>query len=299
MFILADVYLSDFKDWVHPESIIGVIVVLHAEIGQRTRGVMSHAELLRDNVFFYNATYIPRSSPLTFGTVIPIPLPGLESGEWPLPDMYTTEAFRARFRTEFQYAMRPTTGNKQTHFSCFLPIHVFVDLFVVASSNVTRKPTMFVFKPVKKELTDSLMDQGWNIKVSIGVDHIKCTVDSTSLVFRYHIGRSILYTNFVYNRERQVGLNKWQAMDNFELEVIVTIQCEMGDMWSQELEVGMSWSLSNVRKELEVYLGSDIEFRLAIIDCNIANLVNYRNEKKKFVVDLLPPKKLRLIEKLA
>lgn len=274
-------------------------MVLHAEIGERTRGVRSHAELLRDNVFFYNATYIPRSNSLTFGTVIPIPLPGLESAEWPLPDMYTTEAFRARFRTEFQSAMRPTTGSKQTHFSCFLPIHVFVDLFVVASSNVTRKPTMFVFKPVKKELTDSLMDQGWNIKVSIGVDHIKCTVDSTSLVFRYHIGRSILYTNFVYNRERQVGLNKWQAMDNFEPEVIVTIQCEMGDMWSQELEVGMSWSLSDVRKELEVYLGSDIEFRLAIIDCNRANLVNYRNEKKKFVVDLLPPKKLRLIEKLA
>lgn len=95
---------------------------------------------------------------------------------------------------EFQFAMRPTTGSKQTHLSCFLPIHVFVDLFVVASSNVTRKPTMFVFKLMKKELTDSLMDQGRNIKVSIGVDHIKCTADSTSLVFRYHIGRSILYT---------------------------------------------------------------------------------------------------------
>lgn len=151
-------------------------------IGERTRGVRSHAELLRDNVFFYNATYIPRSNPLNFGTRLPTPLPGLESSEWPLPDMYTTEAFRARFRIEFQSAMRPTTGSKQTHFSCFLPIHVFVDLFLVASSNVTRKPTMFVFKPVKKELTDSLMDQGWNIKVSIGVDHIKCTVDSTSLV---------------------------------------------------------------------------------------------------------------------
>lgn len=87
-------------------------------------------------------------------------------------------------------------------------------------------------------------------------------------------------------------------MDNFEPEVIVTIQCEMGDMWSQELEVGMSWSLSDVRKELGVYLGSDIEFRLAIIDFNRVNLVNYRNKKKKFVVDLLPPNKLRLIEKL-
>lgn len=60
----------------------------------------------------------------------------------------------------------------------------------------------------------------------------------------------------------------------------------------------MLWSLSDVRKELEVYLGANIEFRLWIIDCNKVNLVNYRNEKK-FVVDLLLPRKLHVIERLA
>lgn len=118
-----------------------VIVVLHVEIRERACGIRSHAKFFRDNVIFYNARYIPRSNPLTFGTVIPIPLPALESNEWPLPGMYTTEAFQARFCTEFQFAMRPTAGNKQTHLSRFLPIHVFVDLFVAASLNITRKPT--------------------------------------------------------------------------------------------------------------------------------------------------------------
>lgn len=201
--------MSEFKDWVHPESIIGVIVVLHADIGERTRGLRSHAELLKDNVFFfYNATYVPKSESTSFGHLVPIPLPGFDSAGWPLLDMFTTEAFRAKFRTDIQSSMRPTTGSKQTHLSWFLPIHVFVDLFAIASLEMQRTPTMFVFRrPVRQELTDSLMDRGWSTKISIGDDHIKCTIDCASVVFRYHIGRSILYMNFVYNRERQIGVN--------------------------------------------------------------------------------------------
>jgi len=85
-------------------------------------------------------------------------------------------------------------------------------------------------------------------------------------------------------------------MDHFELEKIVPILCEMEGTWSQELEVGMTWSLLHVRKEVEVLLGSKIHFRMWIVGTNRSTRVSDRNERKKLVVDLLPPRKICLIE---
>jgi len=194
--------LSKFIDWVHPQSIIGVIVVLHIDIGEHTRGLRSQAELLKDRIFFYDATYVPRLESISFGHLVSIPLLGLNFVEWSLLDMFTTKAFRAKFCIDIQLAMRPTIGSKQIHLSLFLPIHIFVDLFVVASGEMQRTPTMFVFKQlVRQELTNSLMDRGWSTKISIGDDHIKCIVDCASIVFHHHIDKSILYMNFVYSTE--------------------------------------------------------------------------------------------------
>ena len=77
----------------HPQSIMEVIVVMHVEVGELTRGNRSHIELLHDNVFFYNAFYKPRHAQIEFGTLESIPLPSFESPDWPLPDMTTTESF--------------------------------------------------------------------------------------------------------------------------------------------------------------------------------------------------------------
>lgn len=87
---MTDLYPSTFNDWVDPRSIMGHVVVVHAEIGELTRGSRTHAELLHDSIFFYNAMYIPKSSPTGFGRVVPIPLPDFNSPKWPLPDMSTT-----------------------------------------------------------------------------------------------------------------------------------------------------------------------------------------------------------------
>lgn len=290
-------YPSNFTDWVDPQSIMGIIVVVHAEIGELTCGNRSHAELLQDSVFFYNASYIPRSSQSTFGKLIPIGLPDFNSPDWPLPDMSTTEAFRKFFREDMHNAMRPNTGSKQTHLSWFLPIHVFIDLFAIVVADMQKTNTMFVFKYVKDELTNSLMDKGWESKITIGADVIKTTVDQASMKFRYHISRSTLYCNFVYNRERMGVDNKWEPIDHLELEQMVTIQCEMGDDWREELEVGLSWSLSDVRKEILVSLGAgfDTDFRMCIVDNDTMTRVNDRNEKNKTVAHVLPPKKLCLV----
>jgi hypothetical protein len=49
---LADVYASYFEDWVDPLSLLGVIVVLHTEIGEAQRNGRAHSDLLENGIFF-------------------------------------------------------------------------------------------------------------------------------------------------------------------------------------------------------------------------------------------------------
>ena len=52
MFGCPDLYPSDCEDWIDPRSILGVIVVMHGEIGELSRGSRTHAKLLDDSIFF-------------------------------------------------------------------------------------------------------------------------------------------------------------------------------------------------------------------------------------------------------
>ena len=63
-----------------------------------------------------------------------------------------------------------------------MSIGVMVDLFACASS-IHKTRTLFVFKEISEELFDSLMDQGWNEKIVIGADVIKCLIDAKSVLF--------------------------------------------------------------------------------------------------------------------
>jgi len=50
--VCSDLYLSKYKDWFTPQSILEVIVVIHANIGELTHGNRSHSQILEDFVFF-------------------------------------------------------------------------------------------------------------------------------------------------------------------------------------------------------------------------------------------------------
>lgn len=292
---MADLYLAAYEDWIDPKSIQGIIVVVHAEIGELTRGDRSHKELLNDAVFFYNASYIPKSSRSTFGHIQPIPLPPFDSPDWPLPDMHTSESFRARLRLDFQNIMKPNLGSKQTRLSWFMPIGVFVDLFSVAEG-IHRTPTMFVFKQMTDDLCSSLMDRGWDLKITVGADVIKCVIPRASLVLRYHIGRSTLYALFVYNRLKMLPDSTWEAIDQYEPVVMVSISCEMGER-KQDVEVGMSWTFSDIRHEVLLQLGvdTDTESEIWIATDNTVVKVNSRQEKKFTAANAMPPKIFRLV----
>jgi len=228
-----------------------------------------------------------------YGKLLPIALPPFDSVEWQLPDIRTSEAFRAKLRQDIQTSMRPNTGSKLTHISWFMPIGVFIDLFSVAKEQMHRTPTMFVFKNVSEDLCSSLMDQGWDDKVIIGADIIRTKVHLPSLSFRYHSSRSTLYSNFVYNRSRMILQDVFKAIDQNEQVTMVTVHCEMGD-YKTNVEVDLFWSLYDVRQEIAIQIepALESELQMYIINEGQATKVNTRKEKTYSVSMVLPPKKL-------
>jgi hypothetical protein len=87
------------------------------------------------------------------------------------------------------------------HLQWFVPIHVLIDLIGV-SSNIRRTSTLLKIVNLEDALFDSMMDPGWDEKVVVGKNILKCKIDRSMVQFRYHIGRQILYTNFKYQRLR-------------------------------------------------------------------------------------------------
>ena len=146
-----------------------------------------------------------------------------------------------------------------------MPINVMVDLFAVAN-NIHRTPTLFVFKYISEDLFASLMDNGWNESIVLMADEIKCIIDPHSVIFKYHIGRSILYVNFQFNRLRLKAGGVWEQIDQQEHIQIIMVECVMGD-WQQEIEVGYNWPLTSLRSEIENALGSAApkDFKMAIV----------------------------------
>jgi len=98
-------------------------------------------------------------------------------------------------------------------------------------------------------------------------DTIRCDVNQTTILFRFHIGRSLLYSNFQYNRHYFLLGNQWQPINQAGPIDIVLIACEYGN-WEGQLEVGRNWLLSNVRMEIVITLGLDCrtDFNLWIVE---------------------------------
>jgi len=97
-----------------------------------------------------------------------------------------------------------------------------MDLFAIANY-MHRTPTLFVFKYISDEFFASLMDKGWNEAIILGENEIKCISEPYSMFFKYHIGKSMLYTNFQFNRLGLKHGKVWKQIDPYETVRIVTI----------------------------------------------------------------------------
>ena len=61
----------------------------------------------------------------------------------------------------------------------------------------------------------------------IGEDVVKCIVIRPSIVFKYHIGRQTLYTNFHYGRFQGAANGTWLAIEHEVNVDMVSVQCTL------------------------------------------------------------------------
>lgn len=249
-------YASYWDDLVPPSSVLDVILVLHHEIGEAGRNGRSHRQLLENGTFFLRAVYVPRSGSELYGSLEALPLPKLSDIFWPVPDMHTSEAFRAKMAHDIAAAMKGGTGSKVTHVQWFLPVHIMADLFAVAD-DIRRTPAMYVFRSPSAALLASLMDPGWDEKWQSGQDIIKCVVSRGSVRFRYHLARQVLYVNFCYVRYRREG-QQWVAMDQTVIPDMVKTEVVFRGEVLPAFEVGEPWPVSQIRNEIAILLPRDV-----------------------------------------
>jgi len=105
--------------------------------------------------------------------------------------MCTSKAFKAKLYEDFLMSTKTSTSSRVKYLNWFMPIGVMVDLFECVPT-ICKTLILFVLKDISNKVFDSLMDQGWHEKVVVGYDVIKCLVDQTSVLFKYHIGQSTL-----------------------------------------------------------------------------------------------------------
>lgn len=80
---------------------------MHAEVGTLIHHDRSARELYEASVFFYKWIYVPPAGQRLYGELEEIPLPRFSSPSWSLPDMMTSEVFRAKMRLDFRGALKP------------------------------------------------------------------------------------------------------------------------------------------------------------------------------------------------
>ena len=75
---MIDLFPSMFEDEMETESITGVILVMHAEVGKAIHLARTHKELQKEDIYFYSHTYHLAKNPAVYGELIPILLPPFE-----------------------------------------------------------------------------------------------------------------------------------------------------------------------------------------------------------------------------
>lgn len=294
----ADLFPSFFDDWVDPSSIVGLIVGMHADVGDLIHHDRTPRELRDALIFFFKWVYVPPAGTRLYGSLERIPLPPFNSPSWPLPDMSTSEAFRAKMRKDFQLALQLATGSRRSHIKWFMPLTVFVDLFASAT-NRQRTPTLFTIRDIEDHVFNDLMDPAWHTKTVDTGDIIRCSVSLPSVVFRFHIGRQTLYSNFEFTRERYIN-NVWVLMEHEVGRCLVSLECHLLDEnphTSIRFNVGTDWPVLHLRHEVQIALGTAApkEFNFWFKEVhNPIRKINRRKEKTMTVVAVLLPVILKM-----
>jgi hypothetical protein len=248
MFLISlrtDIYPSTLEDWQPIDSIVGIFDAYHASIGEHLYKVRSGRSLAERGVFFYDKLYMAPQSVAAFGTLKPLPLPPLESPEWPLPIAETSECFRLKLYNDIQRCLRPNVASRQVKITLFMPLHVFVDFFY--DEEVRKTLSMII---CKSEKCMDFLDQSWDLKELHGVT---CKVQHKSIICKYMIGSQNFILTFHYMRWHYVNGNL-VAIDQ-DLEDDIENPLILLEVWIENelltvLNIRANVSLRQIRMDL-------------------------------------------------
>ena len=186
-------------------AITGTFEAYHVELGSLIFGGCLPAQLLAQNIFFYEDTYVVPTTANGTGKLLPEPSPTLLTVEWPTPDNASVALASLQIERQVQNAMKCTYGSHKATITCFIPLHLFVYLF--RRSDTYRTPTLWIAKG-ERPLT-CFLSPAWDTKVVQHTgDTIRCGVVVEKVVVRYHIAKQHLSIAFPY---RTMEAYKWRV----------------------------------------------------------------------------------------
>jgi hypothetical protein len=95
---------------------VGLITVMHADIGTRIYYDRSPRELREASIYFFKFVYVPPTCSFgLYGDLEELPPMGFGALDWPLPDMGTSEAFWTKLRRDFLAALKPNARSRRSH----------------------------------------------------------------------------------------------------------------------------------------------------------------------------------------
>ena len=288
LFLNADIFPSTCIEWQPLECFTGTFEAIHAEIGKLLYPTETGSDLTNRGVFFFSSTYIVPQR-VGSGALEPIPLPGMTSPDWPLPDPTTMESFQCRLVHDIQSSLKPTYGSHNTTVSLFMPLHMFIAIFKTATLH--RTPTMWISKDGTFDALNRFLKGDWTTKVGEHQgDIIKSSAIMSRARCRYQIGKQNLTLVYPTRRWKR-SHGEWEALDsdlNAREEVELHIEVHPGE--EHTIVVNDDWSFSHLRERIVMQFNLRVQFKFVIGN----RVIRHRSEKHTLCTSLDPPRILSL-----
>lgn len=270
------------------ECFTGTFEAVHAELGKLLYPTETGSELVNRGVFFFSSTYIVPQRKGS-GTLEPIPLPGLTSTEWPLPDPTTMESFQRRIFHDIQSSLKPTYGSHRTTVSLFMPLHVFIAIFKMATFH--RTPTMWISKDGAFDALKNFLKGDWCTKIGEHhADIIKCSAIMSNARCRYQIGKQNLTLVYPTRRWKRTH-GEWEALDSdLNAREAVELHIEVHPGEEHTVVVNDDWTFANLRERIVMRFNLRGEFKFLIDN----RPMRHRTEKDTLCMSLDPPRILSI-----
>ena len=217
----------------------------------------SGANLIKENIYFYQHSYTVPKHDGGFGTLEIIASPSLSSIEWPAPDRLSITLMKSKMLADIRGSMKYTKPTHSVGISWICPLHIFVAIF--DGFTLLKTPTMFVCKKVEAENMVCLFGEQWStVEGEHNNDIFMCNVIESTISFRYVKARMTLYIRFSYERWMKKN-NSWIPLQAekrpvLPLHISITLPSDTVEIVSATTH----WSLFNVREHLNIIGAEDV-----------------------------------------